>query len=536
MDQPELDQPELDLMSKYNNKFTLGVVFCILIFSLLYGCAGEQSKKKDLFFERWRKMAEKSRGYSPAAKKLVTGHEEKKIRAVVKKKAEIEPEKLLPTQKTTLEMHNTEVAVLIRALARAVNQDIMINENVKGRISINVKEAPWDQIFRGILRAQGLSYGWEGNIIHIITLEDKEKTLKQLETEQKIKAKKKEIEMVGYLLTRIIHIDYADAGKLKENLEKFLTEKAKGESLGSVMVDEHSNALIIQAIQSDIERMLPIIEELDKPTPQVLIEAQIVEATSDTARELGIQWGGLYQSGGDIWVVPDASTSVTPGSGGVVDPASGYAANFPVDITGAGLSLGLIAESIGSNILAVQLQALQTEGKVNILSSPSITTLDNQVAVIESGKDVPYQTVEDGDVKIEFKKVVLSLEVTPHVIDGKTLKMDIKTNKDELDWANAVGGQPAIITKKAETNVLLLDGQTTVIGGLSKEKTDASELGVPFLKDIPLLGWLFKSKSNKNEMEEVLIFITPHILKEQPSEMPISQTPEPESFPVPATE
>ncbi len=159
---------------------------------------------------------------------------------------------------------------------------------------------------------------------------------------------------------------------------------------------------------------------------------------------------------------------------------------------------------------------MQTEGKVNILSSPSITTLDNQKAIIESGQEVPYQTVENGEVKIEYKKAVLSLEVTPHVIGNNTLKLNINTKKDELDFANAVGGQPAIRTKSAITNVLLFDGQTTVIGGLSKENSDRYRIqGVPWLKDIPILGYLFKGKETIDSLDEVLIFITPHILGEQ---------------------
>ena len=180
------------------------------------------------------------------------------------------------------------------------------------------------------------------------------------------------------------------------------------------------------------------------------------------------------------------------------------------------MSIGYIAEKVGKNILAVQLSALQQEGKLNILSSPSITTLDNQKATIESGKEVPYQTVDsNGNISTEYKKAVLSLEVTPHVINGKTLTMNINTRKDELDFANAVAGQPAITTKKAETKVILRDGETTVIGGLNKEKRDNSESGVPGLKDVPLFGWLFKGTSKKYEMEDVLIFITPHILKAQ---------------------
>ena len=166
----------------------------------------------------------------------------------------------------------------------------------------------------------------------------------------------------------------------------------------------------------------------------------------------------------------------------------------------------------------MQLSALQREGKLNILSSPSITTLDNQSALIESGDEVPFQTVENGEVNIEYKKAVLSLEVTPHVIEGNTLKLNILTSKDELDFTRTVSGNPTIITKKAETNVIVYDGQTTVIGGLNKETHNDVESGVPGLKNLPLLGYLFKGSGQTNKMEDVLIFITPHILGEHESQ------------------
>ena len=319
------------------------------------------------------------------------------------------------------------------------------------------------------------------------------------------------------LQTRIIAVNYSEAPKLRENLEKFLVKDPEGKPLGSVMVDEHTNSLIIQATQEDMEKIVALIGELDRPTPQVLIEAHIVETGKGTARELGVQWGGLSKSG--FWVTPGLNSSGVLGQtvGTAIDPTSGFASNFPASgVTNAlGMTIGFAVQDVGTSLIAAQLSALENEGKLNILSSPSITTLDNQKALIESGSEIPYQTVEDGEVKIEFKKAVLSLEVTPHVIDGKTLKMNIFVKKDELDFTNAVGGQPAINTKKADTRVLLFDGQTTVIGGLTKEKTEQSETGVPLLKDLPLLGWLFKTDKNSEDMEDLLIFITPHILKER---------------------
>jgi type IV pilus assembly protein PilQ len=497
------------------------MVSLTLFLALLTGCAHQNEKKgDDLFFKQWKATAEKSKGYSPKTQKRSFDLPPRVISADEQQQQTAKAQRPLPTQKITMRMHATEVSVLLRALTRAVDLNLVVNENVKGTVNIDVREASWDQVFLSILNTQGLSYAWDGDIIRIVTLEDKNKNLEQLATEQKIKAQEKDMELVEPLITQVVEVQFTNAAKLKVNLEKFLSLKEEGQPIGSVMVDEHTNSLIIQAIYNDLKRMLPLIAALDKPTPQILIEAHIVEASKDTSMELGVQWGGMFNDN-DVWVYPGANSSGVVGNplgAGGIDPASGWASNFPAPSGTAssvsGFTIGFAVEDVGKSIIAAQLAALQSEGKVNILSSPSITTLDNQKAIIESGKEVPYQTVENGEVKIEYKKAVLSLEVTPHVIGENALKLNINTKKDELDFANAVQGQPAISTKKAETNVLLFDGQTTVIGGLSKENSLESESGLPWLKDIPILGYLFKGKRTSDNMDEVLIFITPHILGE----------------------
>jgi type IV pilus assembly protein PilQ len=177
------------------------------------------------------------------------------------------------------------------------------------------------------------------------------------------------------------------------------------------------------------------------------------------------------------------------------------------------MTLGLVAQG-DNGLLGLQLTALEEEGKLNILSSPSITTIDNREAVIESGDEVPIQTIDqDGNIKIEYKRAVLSLEVTPHVIQNNALMLDISTLKDEIDFTREVGGNPTIVTKKATTNVILFDGQTTVIGGLKKDSHRESEAGVPWLSKVPILGYLFKNQARSESMEELLIFITPHVLE-----------------------
>ncbi|MGD8366428.1 MAG: type IV pilus secretin PilQ [Desulfobacterales bacterium] len=497
-------------------------LFTLMVAILCFGCQHQAPKpeKENAFFEKWRAVADRSKGYSPTSKK-------KSLQIDEQGGAAAQPESPpkgadLPSTPLTLKMHNVEVGVLLRALAKAAGQNIIINESVEGRVNIDVEAEPWNQVFMSILQAQGLAYEKDHDILRIITLEDRNRSLQQLETEQKIKTKKREIELVEPLITRVVKIDYADAKLMKANLEQFLTEKQEGAKIGAVMVDEHTNSLIIQAMRDDLLEMIPIINELDRPTPQVLIEAHIVETDQETARQLGVRWGGLYQNPPNYYVSSPDNLGLAGVSGGANNPTPGLISNFAApDVTGnLGLAVGLVAQDIGDSVLTLQLTALQDEGELNILSSPSVTTLDNQAAIIESGREVPYQTVENDEVKIEFKKAVLKLEVTPHVIEGKTLKLNINVNKDEVDTSSQTSAldPPPILTKKAATNIILYDGQTTVIGGLSKENIGRSEAGVPGLKDIPVLGWLFRNKSNDRTMEELLIFITPHILKQRPLE------------------
>lgn len=509
----------------------IGIMILMAFLMLMIGCAEKEIKlPEDKFFAEWKTKADESKGHSPSPVKRTLEVPPSLPEPAMVPGSPTATSSRLAKQKISLTMHGAEVPAVLRALARAVDQNIMINDQVRGRIDVSLKAVPWDHAFLGILRTHGLTYLWEGDIIRVITIEDKNRELEQLETNQRIKAKEQELRLAEPLMTQIVEIEYADAEGLRVNLENFLTRRDENTLIGSVMVDRHTNSLIIQAVRSDLERMLPLIETLDRPTSQVLIEAHIVEATKDAARNLGVQWGGLYgtsingykyyNTAGDI--ANPAGSGVTPGSGETVNPTSGTVGNFPAGLTATdvagnllGLDLGFILESESGNILSVQLQALEEEGQLNILSSPNITTLDNQQAFIESGRDVPYQSVEDDEVKIEYKKAVLRLEVTPHVIDNDTIKMDIFVTKDDVDFANSVGNNPVILTKRAQTGVILFNGQTTVIGGLSKELTGEDEYGVPYLKDVPGLGKLFSGTNNSNGLEELLIFVTPHVLKKQ---------------------
>lgn len=550
---------------------TILAVFVAL--AMISGCntLGKKEPKPDSF-EKWRVMAEESRGYTPDPRQYDLDLEEdnrEREKAEAQKRLEkeeaLEAVKPLPEMPVTMKMHDVSVSVLLRTLARAAEVNIMINESVTGQAKINITNIPWNQAFEGLLSTYGLTYEWTGDILRVITVEDLTKDIALMEAKQKFEKSKKQhsIAMLEIakeeakldpLVTRIVKIDYSDLCPLRANLEAYLLsnkkdiEDKKGDKKGgdatadvklrgAILMDASTNSLILQATQKDINKIMPIIQKLDRPTEQILIEAHIVEANSDTAKELGVQWGGLALNtagGYNNWIggpvgkfdksleqsSDDATDDAPAGTPIAHLPGIGNITNFPSsDKAGTegweGMTLGLLHENIGKNILYAQLTALEEEGKLNILSKPSISTMDHRKATIESGKEVPFQTIEDDEVEIEWKKAVIKLEVTPHVINNNVIRLEILTHKDELDWTHTVAGNPTIITKNAETKVALYDGQTTVIGGLNKEKTQEGQAGVPWLKDIPGLGRLFRSDSKSQGMEELLIFITPHILKEK---------------------
>jgi type IV pilus assembly protein PilQ len=496
------------------------------------GCASDTAPKKDLFFEKWKTLEQTSAGSSPVAapRMIDVSDQVSKSGTGPFDGKSIVSVRLLPTSEISLKMRQADVKSVLRSLALAVNLNILIKNEIKGEVSVDFKAVPWDQAFISILRMQSLDYVWEGDILRVMSFEDMERDLKQ-------KTQEMGSRWVEPLRTVVVNIGFADAKDLKENFQEFLTKDKEGKPRGSIRVDAHSNSLIISAIQDDLDRMMPIIEKVDKPTNQIQIKANIVEASKDTARNLGIQWGGVFGrnvGNNSLYVTPGgtAGSTVPPGSAltGGYTPAYGNAGvggqGFGVNFPAAGLSgtasgsLGLIFGTIGGNLLELQLSALQKDGKINILSSPSITTLDNQMAYTENGERIPYvATTTDTSGRttpeVKFENVVLRLEITPHVIDGKNLKMKVVVKKDEINEARSVQGNPGIWKKETNTTLIVQDGETIVISGLTKLRTTDSESGLPWLKNVPGLGWLFKSTGKAESMEEVLIFITPTILPPQ---------------------
>lgn len=514
---------------------SLAVMALLLLF---FGCATEnEAVKKDAFFDKWETVAQKSPGHSPATRNRVVIYPEAKTdeagaAPTVKTAMQADGDlfQSLSTEKITLRMRQADIKAVIRAMARATGKNIIVKNDIKGELNVDFTGVPFDQAFTNILRSQSLWYLVDGDIIRVVTMDDLDQGLKLAAFQDKRKAQALEGSKVSPLLTMVMSIDYAAPEEVAANLQEFLTKDKDGKvARGSVKVNKSSNSIIVQAIRDDLTRMIPIVEKLDQPPQQISIKANIVETTKDTARNLGIQWGGAYgraYGSGNLNISGGGSSTtiggaILPTSGAAGISGTGLGVNFPAAAIGTvnPASLGLMFGSIGGNILEMQLNALQQDNKLNILSSPSITTMDNQTAFTSNGETVPYvtQTISGGIATntVTFQEAVLRLEITPHVIDGKSLKMKIIVKKDEVDTTRNVQGNPFIIKKQTETTLIVEDGETIVISGLSKQTTAGAENGVPGLKDIPVLGWLFKGDTNKEAMQEVLIFITPRILPPQ---------------------
>lgn len=489
----------------------------MLVVLIATGCATTQPPlSKDPFFDEWNdakaasKLAYSDRDAEPRLASTMIA--ETTMDAAPEEEATQTPQRTLPTN--LIEDFNmpasTDVGTVLRALARAANQNILISENATGSVNFNFTSVPWDQAFQGVLTSAGLTYAWEGEIIRVMTLDDMKRELEIEKLHQERQEVKADLRRVEPLHMHIVKIKFMSAESMGDTLKALLFGSASDSEIlesprGSVTVDKENNAVILHSVKDDLTKMQALIAQLDVPRPQVLIEAKIVEANRDTARQLGVQWGGV---------------STTTSGNRLFDlDSSSYGANIADSMDeNLGLTLNLLTERFGGgDLLTMQLTALQEDGRVNILSSPSITTLDNEKASIESGEERAYRetsgTGNNLDVSIEWKKAVLKLEVTPHVIDANRLKLDVTANKDSFDdTKQESNGEFPVNTKNAVTTIMMYDGKTTVIGGLSEETEGEIEKGIPILMNIPIIGYLFKGRTTSATMDETLIFITPHIL------------------------
>jgi len=433
--------------------------------------------------------------------------------------AELGPKKFTG-RRISLDFQDAEVSNLLRLIADVSGLNVVLGDDVKGKVTLKLQNVPWDQALDIILKSKGLGYVREGNIIRVDTNTNIAK-----QQDEEAKAKESLIKAED-LSTRIVGVNYSKAQSLSTSLKKNLSPR------GDITVDEGTNTLIVKDIPKNLDEVSRLVKLLDRQTPQVLIEARIVVTSTNFARDLGVQWGaaaatltGNNRFGFFAGPTGDFGAGIpvpgAPTTGNVTPPAITPPSAFAVNLPAAGLAgpLGNLGFTFGKFIgrpvtLDLRLSAGETTGETKILSSPKIVTLDNKEAVIQQGESIPFETVSQSGTQTQFIDATLNLTVTPHITPDGSVIMKIKATKNAIgNFRSARTGAPSIDKREATTEVLVRDGETTVIGGILDTENTNSVAGVPWLQKIPILGWLFKRDSKLQKHNELLIFITPTIVK-----------------------
>jgi type IV pilus assembly protein PilQ len=416
-------------------------------------------------------------------------------------------------RKISLELQDADLINVMRLFADVANLNIILASDVKGRVTVRMVNIPWDQAMDIILKMNGLGYALEDNILRIATVGA---LTKEAEDDLKAKEAKKKAED---LITRVIPINYSTASAVEGTLKKSLSPR------GDIVTDARTNTLIIKDIARNIDEIVALIKLLDKPIPQVMIEARIVEASLNFNRSLGVQWGGQFTAsaatGNPTGLSFPSSIGITggPTMGQTPSGTGNFFVNMPAP-AGAGTGGGAVGFTFGSLSKAVNLDlvlsALESTGEGKVISTPRVSALDNKEAKIEQGVSIPFSTASASGTQIQFIDAKLSLVVTPHATPDNKIFMKIQATKNAPDTSLlGASGQPSIRKNEASTEVLLADGETAVIGGILIIDRGVTVTKVPFFADIPLIGWLFKSKTNREEKRELIIFITPRIVRQE---------------------
>ena len=402
--------------------------------------------------------------------------------------------KMYTGRRVSLEFSDADIRKILQLIAEVSNMNFIIGDDVSGTISIKLVNVPWDQALDVILETKGLEKRQEGNIMYI-----KPKGKFKSEEQEEAEAKK-EHERRMELKTQVFDVNFAVVGDIATQFEKLKSDR------GTISKDDRTNRVIVTDIEDRIEQMRSLLKELDLPEKQVMIEARIVEASSIFTRDLGVQWGLHYRDGSASFL---GINKVDLGLGGIVipPPTSGTFSDTSSTTTGGagGISFGKLSSSVQ---LDLRLSAAASVGQIKVISTPKVITLNNKSAKITQGQSIPYQTTSAEGTKTEFVEAALTLEVTPHVANDGSISMKIKASNDSA----GTGTPPPINKKEATTEVQVMNGETTVIGGIYQDSDTENDTGVPFLQDIPLFGWLFKSNSKNKTKTELLIFITPKIV------------------------
>ncbi|MBI2383757.1 MAG: type IV pilus secretin PilQ [Gammaproteobacteria bacterium] len=441
-------------------------------------------------------------------------------------------------ERISLSFQSVDVRSLLQIIADVAGTNMVVSDTVQGTVAMRLQNVPWDQALDIILRTKGLGMRRQGNVMLVAPLSElTEREKAELEA-QKAKTQ------LGPLVSEIIQVNYAKASDIKAILTASsggggsssssggAAGAAGGSSLlserGRVTVDERTNTLLVQETREKLADIRALIAKLDIPVKQVLIESRIVIANNDFTKELGARFGvsavarnganGLLSTSGSA-TANDTAVSSFLDNGGFPVTLGALNDRFNVSLPVAGPSGRIAFAVLGSDYLVdLELSALQAEGRGEVQSAPRVITANGKEASIESGVEIPYQEASSsGATSISFKKAVLSLKVTPQVTPDQRVIMDLEVKKDSVGQqvANVTGGTiPSIDTREVNTQVLVENGQTVVLGGIYEETTNSLVTKVPFLGDLPLIGAIFRNKRNVSNKAELLIFITPKVLSD----------------------
>jgi type IV pilus assembly protein PilQ len=434
------------------------------------------------------------------------------------------------TPKLSFDYIDADVRNVIRSLSEVSGKNVIISEAVKGKITMKLEDVYWDEALDIIISTSNLKKIEADNIIRVVTVKEFDDERKGKETERDAFRKERlERQRLGEeFVTETIYVNYINPTDVEKMLRSTGTVAVAGgargfmSEFGTITQVPWNNALIIRDTRENVANIVKIVKEQDKKPTQIQIDCKIVQATSNFSKELGIQWGASYS--GTSSLLGNKQVELTGARTGSGTEASGsrgtttipYSVNLPAAIgAGSGGVLGMfIGSAADSFMLDIQLSALEAEGRGRILSNPKVVTSDNKKAIIQQGKSIPYKTVSQTGTQTQFAEAVLGLEVTPTVTNDGYIKLEILAKKDQADFVNQSEGVPTIDKKQASTLLYIRDGETAVIGGIYERSENDGESGLPGLRNIPLLGWLFKKTTKSDSKTELLIFITPRILKD----------------------
>jgi type IV pilus assembly protein PilQ len=423
----------------------------------------------------------------------------------------LSPDKQYRGRRISLDFKDVDIADVLRLIAEVSELNVIAGDEVKGKVTVRLVDVPWDQALDVVLLTKGLGFMRVGNILRIAPSVE----IKQ-EEEMRLQERRSK-ERLEDLVVKLQPVNFADVKQVSKMVQQLLTPDR-----GTVTVDDRTSTLIIKDIPSVIAEATALIKAIDTQTPQVMIEAKIVEASLDFSREFGVVWalGARSDAMPNSWLYsPNTGDNLMPASGGPFNqqnpiPITGGGGAFnPLTANPTGL-LGLTGSILNDTFnVDLQLQAAEVNGDGKVISSPRVVTLDNSKASIQQGVSIPFQTFENGDAQLEFVDAVLKLEVTPHITANKSIimKVDVTRNAPD-DSVFTLTGSPAIAKNQVKTETLVKDGQTLVLGGIYVVDKSERQSRVPYLHKIPVLGALFRSDEKSDSRKELLIFVTPSVV------------------------